>query len=1165
MTKSEAQNLVKETLEGSFDRAKFAAFTKDVLNGIEETPNTKYRGNYIPAAFRDHVKQLDRIGKYEDPNGRKLDILVIHLKKERSLVHARTMQRNFVAWYLKYSRGGQLKDAALVAYVGPGREDWRFSLVKMEYRFEDGSGDKVKIKEDLTPAKRYSFLVGKHETGHTAQSRLVPLLEQGKNPTLDELEEAFSIEKVTKEFYEKYRELFLRLKDALDVIVEKDKRISEDFKDKHVDTADFTKNLLGQIIFLYFLQKKGWFGVERDVDWGFGPKDFLRRLFNKENVGYDNFFNDILEPLFYEALRSDRSHDDGYYSRLDCRIPFLNGGLFDPLGNYDWVKTEILFSNELFSNDEGTGVLDIFDLYNFTVKEDEPLEKEVAVDPEMLGKVFENLLEVKNRRDKGTYYTPREIVHYMCQQSLISYLENKLDGAVSRESIGQLVKFGEMAVEHDGHVAVQGKETKTYSFKLPEDIRANARVIDAKLKEIRVCDPAVGSGAFPVGMMSEIIRTRNALTTYYKSKRGRTMYDFKRHAVQHCLYGVDIDPGAIEIAKLRLWLSLIVDEESIADIKPLPNLDYKLMVGNSLVEMLPPDGESVSGEVQRDKITGKLGKLKDEFFEETLPEGKKKKRTTIDKTLIELFEFDKKARVKEFKEKIKRLRSQATLFEDKAGERQRETTIKELKQKIIGIRRVEFPGPTEHFEWHLNFSEAFKDEEGFDVIIANPPYLKERDNKKVFETIQATEWGRKWHQGKMDLWFFFLHRAVDMTRTGGVISFITSRYWLNSTGAQKLIRRVKDELLFINLVDIGKLKVFDEIAGQHMVAIYGKGEQSDEFIYKKLKNDLSDVGKDEDTENVTLKVLRNSDLFTENNQIELDADEVSYSKTVLLGSIFDVSQGVVQNPDKVSKKMAARHNLPSGDGVFVLTEDELSALNLTASEHAFVRLFFDERDIYKYFVRARSNKHLLYITKENCPDISQYPNLKMHLEKYKKIMLDRRETKKGLNKWFHIHWPRKNKYFEGPKIVMPAMFDMPSVGYQERSGYFGLSSNIIIEKDARYELKYLLAVLNSSFAYYWFHKHGKKRGVGVDIGVSKLNEFPIRKPTNAQQKNLVEITNKILTISKSDDYLGTLAKQARVRKFEKQIDQLVYKLYNLTPEEIKIVEKSTSGKKSKKK
>ena len=323
------------------------------------------------------------------------------------------------------------------------------------------------------------------------------------------------------------------------------------------------------------MQKKGWFGVPRGKDWGEGNKQFLRQLYNKANKENKNFFNDYLEPLFYQALRYDRSADDDYFSQFDCKIPFLNGGLFDPMNDYDWINIDILLPNKLFSNqnrtkegDIGNGILDVFDLYNFTVKEDEPLEKEVAIDPEMLGKVFENLLEVKDRKSKGTYYTPREIVHYMCQESLINYLATELVNKVDKKDIETFIKHGESFIEHDSRVVNEGRETERYAFKLPTDMRKNAKLIDDKLASIRVCDPAVGSGAFLVGMMNEIIRGRNTLTPYISKNGKRTLYGFKRQAIQNCLYGVDIDPGAVEIAKLRLWLSLIVDEEERRMIQP---------------------------------------------------------------------------------------------------------------------------------------------------------------------------------------------------------------------------------------------------------------------------------------------------------------------------------------------------------------------------------------------------------------------------------------------------------------------------------------------------------------------------------------------------------------------------------------------------------------------
>ena len=354
---------------------------------------------------------------------------------------------------------------------------------------------------------------------------------------------------------------------------------------------------------------------------------------------YENFFNDILEPLFYDTLATDRGHE-AWCKRFNCRIPFLNGGLFEPLADYDWRKTDIVLPNRLFTNNErfddfstGTGLLDMFDRYNFTVNEAEPLEKEVAIDPEMLGKVFENLIEENLRKGLGSYYTPREIVHYMCQESLINYLDTALNSAsetIGREKRKQ-AEFGDEKSEqtllaaptrrevvpradletfvHLGDQISHYEAVETrYAIKMPKSIEKHARLIDEKLADITICDPAVGSGAFPVGMMTEIVRARSALTPYFNDVHERTPYHFKRHAIQNCLYGVDIDPGAVEIAKLRLWLSLVVDEEDVKQIKPLPNLFYKIVTGNSLL--------GVEKTLFNEKLFRRLEELKPRYFDE---------------------------------------------------------------------------------------------------------------------------------------------------------------------------------------------------------------------------------------------------------------------------------------------------------------------------------------------------------------------------------------------------------------------------------------------------------------------------------------------------------------------------------------------------------------------
>src|SRR3990167_1288194 len=238
MDKQQAKHNIQEIFENPFERKRFIGFIKNLLNRVEEAPFS-YQGQFIPDAYRQYISTLERIGKFNDAEKR-IDILIIKLQKETSLERARTMRRNFVAWYLNGSRGGELKEAALVAFVSPDGEDWRFSLVKMDYKFEQTKSDRMKEKEEFTPARRWSFLVGANENSHTAQSRLVDILANDEHsPTLKKLEQAFDIETVTKEFFIEYRKLFIRTKEELDKVVKNDSKIKADFGAKGVNTVDF--------------------------------------------------------------------------------------------------------------------------------------------------------------------------------------------------------------------------------------------------------------------------------------------------------------------------------------------------------------------------------------------------------------------------------------------------------------------------------------------------------------------------------------------------------------------------------------------------------------------------------------------------------------------------------------------------------------------------------------------------------------------------------------------------------------------------------------------------------------------------------------------------------------------------------------------------------------
>ena len=1156
MDRQQARNIIKETFEQSFNKNRFTAFIKNLLNRIEEAPFT-YQGQFIPDAYKPYISILERIGKFSDGENR-IDILTIKLKKETSLERARTMQRNFIAWYLNGSRGGELKDAALVAFVSPDQIDWRFSIVRMDYKFEETKTGKIKIKEEFTPARRWSFLVGANERSHTAQSRLVNILANDMQaPTFVELEEAFNIETVTKEFFHKYRDLFVYTKEALDKVVKNDARIKADFEAKGVNTVDFVKKLLGQVVFLYFLQKKGWFGVGLNDDWGTGSKQFLRELFEKKHGEYKNFFNDILEPLFYEALRNDRSHDDDYYSRFNCKIPFLNGGLFDPIGNYDWVQTDIYLPNTLFSNnnktkegDTGDGILDIFDRFNFTVKEDEPLEKEVAIDPELLGKAYEKFNairpdnfeeykkalnsgkkgdESKFNKQFGVYYTPREIVHYMCQQSLINYLttelkngiivyekfgekqldmfgnrdkkgqldltiEHRSNPTISKEDLETLIYLGEQVGENEARVESKGKETRTYSYKLPESIRINAEQIDRKLADITVCDPAVGSGAFPVGMMSEIVKARNILSVFMENKNNLsnspalskgdeerfertngTSYDFKRRCIEHSLYGVDIDPGAIEIAKLRLWLSLVVDEEDIKNIKPLPNLDYKIVCGNSLL--------GVKKNLFNNQLFSDLEKVKPLYFNETIPTKKQKLKRQID----------------------------------------------DLISRITNGHK--------EFDFEVYFSEVFHYKGGFDVVIANPPYyqlqyagFKFQTVKNLYQTYEATG----------DIYPLFIEKAIQILKNRGVLTYIVSNRFCNTnygTSTRKLLSRyVLKLLLKINM------DVFDEANVGTVVLLANKESVNDNnsiCIYqfedaKELKQ-IYDI--------VNQKAIKSLQQFFTEKQWIFKPNAVLRIKE----KIDKAGQPFVSLKDiKINRGITT-----SANDIFIIDE---------SLKEQFIRDNPKNIEILKPVLKGAEIKRYTIIKPNNYLifsytgiKIDNYKEIYNYLKKYKNKLLQVYEAKKGQKKWYEL---RKCSYysdFEKEKLIWTRLSNINAFAISENYEYSVDSTSFATGKN----LKYYCAVLNSKAVFFYFKLGSVIWGKdGIKWFGEYFDNIPIPIISELKQKPFIEIVDKILTITQSDDYMQNPIKQAKVKKYENQIDLMVYELYGLTEDEIKIVEDS---------
>ena len=1207
MIKDLNEKLVFDTFNFEYDEEKFKVFINDLLVGANFE-----KAQRVPLPpddkFTDFIRSAKRICKYEyiDPeysSPKVIDVLVVKLKKSSSVERARTAQRNFVSRYLNGSRNYQ-KDAALVAFISEDENgnispDWRFSFIQMNYvtKFVETANGKKKLKTEveLTPAKRFSFLVGANEDTHTAQQQLKHCLDKSKNNekiTVEDLVAAFDIEKVSKEFFDEYKKLYLKLVAELKRLYDSNTKIFNDFNDHNINIEDFAKKTMGQLVFLYFIQKKGWLGVKADNEWGTGDKKFLRNVFDKKYCDYDNFFNDILEHLFYEALASDRGKA-AEFGMLKCRIPFLNGGLFEPVNGYEWTKTDLTIDNNIFKE-----IFDTFDLYNFTVKEDEPLEKEVAVDPEMLGKVFENLLPENIRKGNGAFYTPREIVHYMCQESLINYLYNKInikqvelspEEKAEQQTLFKKKKIDQLKLTQDVLEEIISKEdiefyiktgTSTYtnktrkiSVELPESIINNANIVDKALSEIKVCDPAIGSGAFPVGMMNEIVRARAALSEFVGQK-DRSIYELKSHAIENSIYGVDIDAGAVDIAKLRFWLSLVVDEEDVITIKPLPNLDYKIMQGNSLITSY--EGIDFDEVIEEYKPNTQL---QINLWGDKSQDLKLELRNKMSKFIKTSHSSEKDDLKQEIENLIFELVKETLELKAKEGK----INFQEVEEKVRNFAQNK--ENRNFFPWKLFFADAFENG-GFDVVIGNPPYVGEKGHKEIFRDIKTCNL-KEFYQRKMDLFYFFFHLALNISKNNACCGFITTNYYITAFGATNLRTDLKNRSRIDKLINFNELKIFDSALGQHnMITLFIKGVDN-EYCANNLITNKTGVANN----NILQCILNYTDNETEyykTKQIDLYDSDENYIRingvqneeisnellSVLnkiqngnqrIGELCKVSNGILTGVDRVSDKHIKKGLIDSNfanTGVYVLTSEELSNLNLQDNEKFLIKPFFKNSDIGQYYTKKNNDKHLIYVTRDL--EIEDFPNIKNHLDIYKDVINSRSDARGEIQaalkigKWWVIFAARNKDVFENEKIVFPQRSKLNTFGYNNQIWYACSDVFFISPLKDDVPLKYVLALINSNLYYVWLYNKGKRKGEYLELTYTPITEIPIKQVSKEIRDKFINIVDKILNITNTDDYIDNTQKQQAVKEYENQIDIMVYKLYDLTYSEVKTIDSDFS-------
>ena len=1201
------RTIFEETLTQAYSYESYRRFLGELLNHVQFKPQiAKEPYNTFSVAIKNYV----HIGDYEGGDHQKIALFSVCLKNDKSIENARSMQRTFVKSLLENSNCA----GALVAfYTDADPSRWRLSMVRMDYGFTNG-----KISVELTPAKRYSYLVGEGEPCHTAKERLYPIfVEDDVDPGLDDLEEAFSVEAVTKEFFAQYREKYLSVKEFL----EHNTDFVREAASRGFNSEQFAKKLMGQLVFLYFIQKKGWLGVnafpkilsERaykdaffqpgqkpkelmprvyrkdatgeirldasalrglsDDDeialskivqggaWGDGPKDFMRQLFNDCKKRGKNFFDDYLEPLFYEGLNQNRG-DEAFFLPLHSRIPFLNGGLFEELEGYDWKNNDFCIPDELFSNaDENgrdaDGILDVFDRYNFTMVEDEPMEREVAVDPEMLGKVFENLLDVKDRKSKGAFYTPREIVHYMCQESLIRYLSHKT--GIADGDIRKFILYGEYFREEDVKktkpVYQDGKKHHVFDknkvLEMPETIFSyqknvnRLQELDDLLANVTVLDPAVGSGAFPLGMLTEIVKARETLTSYmsielnrfqkHTLRSDRNTYRMKRETIKNSIFACDLEASASDITKLRLWLSLVIDNQIRAEeneefgytTKPreLPNLDCNIICGNSLVDAF--HGIKL---ITENSALGNLSAMRqgallyDDHF-----------ATQIHR-LISMQDrlYDEKTRVE--KERIKKEIQEIydeTILTNLNGSQQAMNAYYECKNDV-----------TKPFIlWQLMFPKVFRDNGGFDIVIGNPPYIQlqtkidENTGEKLGD--QFAELGFQTFAKTGDIYCLFYEKGYQLLSRGGVLTYITSNKWMRAGYGEKLRSFFAQRTNPVRLIDFGKQKIFASATVDVNILMFTKSENKEQTLACTVRESCPSNLSVYIEQNSLLSSFAGKDSWTIMSAIEQNIRKKIQASGIALSNW----------------NLAINYGIKTGcNEAFLIStskKDELIAADPKSAE--LIRPILRGKDVKQYEYNFADQ--WIIATFPSCKyDIDQYSAIKQHLLSFGIERLEQtgathiidgvpvKSRKKTNNKWFETqdsisYW---NEFFK-QKIIWGNLALSAQFAWAEEGYFINAPSSMIVPGN-----KYLLAVLNSKLADWYIRQLGVTRNGGYfEYKPMFIEQLPVPMIDEDAQVPYIRLVDKILEEKRALNDTQFL---------ESEINRLVYALYHLSEEEILYIE-----------
>jgi len=1123
----------------------------------------------------------------------------------------------------------QLADAGIFIFYDH-RGNFRFSLIYTNY---------LGKRRDWSSFRRFTYFVSQEPTNKTFLGQIG----EGDLSTIEKIKEAFSVEKVTKEFYSEIANwYFWAIKK---VTFPPDAEKEENGRNIAVI------RLITRMIFVWFMKEKGL--VPPQLFNKKQAQDLLTDISSHEST----YYKAILQNLFFATLNTKIEHRKFRFQRtyqgrnndymdhtvyryekyfkdkdraisLFKDIPFLNGGLFDCLDrrvDEDGKNKEIRIDgfsdkevglsvpNMLFFSDEkyvdlnrdyGTqnktyriiGLIDLLSSYNFTIDENVPDDQEVALDPELLGKVFENLLASYNpetattaRKATGSYYTPREIVDYMVTESLKQYIQSNLDSVEAiEEKLERLFS------------------TDTDKNDNPFD-NGNTRKIVTLIDNLRIVDPAVGSGAFPMGVLNKLVFilskldpenllwkeaqlkaidtaiTDPVLKNKLKEQTERQFldknsdYGRKLYLIQKCIYGVDIQQIAVEVAKLRFFISLLVDENVDRNknnwgIEPLPNLDFKIMQGDSLTsqfmgidldeEAIPAGRRLFADEIT--KLINEFQNKKNEFQNESDKRKKDLLMQEINELIIKIFEIILRTKKSAYFERLKTIeetcsklpnekqRTEAIEMEKKKFYEQEGFDLKQAEKQLREYTQGQKSRP--FFPWKLYFAEVFQEKGGFDIVIGNPPYIqlqKAHDSGRKYADLYKDQ-GYNTFDRMGDIYCLFYERGINLLRSGGILTYISSNKWMRAGYGQKL-REYLHKLNPKILIDLGP-GVFESSTVDTNI-----------LIVQKAKNEKKLLA-------VTV---------TENKKNHLDFASILKNNGVVLSKLDekpwfignDAEQRLKAKIERVGKPLKEwgvniYYGIKTGlNEAFIIDEvKRQEILNNCQDEderhrtEAIIKPILRGRDIKRYYYEW-AGLWLIGTFPALHIDIEDYPAIKKYLLDNFDIRQLEQSGKKYPKLGFNARKKTGNKWYETQdQIAYYAEFEKEKAVWAETSQEVKMCivpPGLYLQKTCFMLLgakpRYYVGLINSSLIDWYARRLAHQLGSqGIYLSETFMCSLPLRPLTHAigfTVAQIEELVSRILEAKKQNPYADT-------RDSEQEIDNLVYELYGLTEEEIKIIEKN---------